>query len=86
MIKKIIAVIFCLIITSVYNSAKADATFTWFGFKKDNTEIVFSSNPEHECHTHKCHHKKPKPKHKHKPKHEPPKKSPKHHMCLWWCK
>lgn len=82
MIKKIIAVIFCLIITSIYNVAKADATFTWFGLKKDNTEIVFSSNPEHECHTHKCHHKKPKQK----LKHEHPKKGPKHHKFLWWCK
>ncbi len=86
MIKKLFAIVCCFIISSFYCSAMADGTFTWFGLKKDNTEIVFSSNSDHNCPPHKCHHKKPKPKHKHKPKHEHQKKESKHNMCLWWCK
>lgn len=85
MLNKFIAVLFCIIISSFYSVSKADGSFTWFGFKKDNNEIVFSSHPDNdECNHHKCHHKKPK----HKPtpkcdKHH--KKCHKNHKFIWWC-
>ena len=40
MSKKFIAVLFCIIISSFYSVVKADSSFTWFGFKKDNTDII----------------------------------------------
>ena len=86
MSKKFWVVFFCIIITSFSSLAKADGDFTWFGLKKNNTEIVFSSHSENdECKIQKCHHKKPKNKLKHKHENHH-KKCHKNHKFFWWCK
>ena len=80
MLKKIFGVIVCLSIISVFSPVNAhEGGFTWFGLRRDNTEVVFStSSHEPECHPPgHCHKPKPKPKHKHKPKPKP--KPKKHH-------
>ena len=85
MSKKFIALLFCIIISSSYSVAKADGSFTWFGLKKDNTEIVFNSYPEQDkCNHHKCHHKKLKNKQKNKCDKQQ-KTCHKNHKFIWWC-
>ncbi len=88
MYKRLIVTLICIIATSFYCTASAHGTFTWFGLKKDNTEIYVNtgSHPHHDCHGPKCHPKKPKHKPKPKPKHEHHKKGLGHYKCLWWCK
>ncbi len=76
MIKRLLSLLICITITSTFSIASAHGTFTWFGLRKDNTEVVVQSSGHH----HNCCHHKPKPKHKHKPHHH--KKGPNHHK--WW--
>ncbi len=85
MFKRVFGIIFCFVVFSLFSSADAHSTFTWFGLRKDNTEIFINTGTAHEpdCPPHKPHPKKHKPK---PPKHEPHKKGPKHHKCFWWCK
>ena len=84
MFKKILGVIICLSITSVYLSANAHG-FSWFGLRNNDTEIFIgnTTHPEPPPPPHKHHSKKHKPKPK---KHKPPKKDPKHCKFFWWCK
>ena len=83
MFKKIVALLLCSFVVIMFSTTKAFASFTWFGFKKDNTEVVFKTSEHHSIHCEhdKCHkpkHKpKAKPKHKHKFKHFFHKKGPK---------
>ncbi len=87
MFKKIFGIIICLAITAIYSSVYAHGTFTWFGLRKDNTEIYINTGAHPEPPHPACDHHPKKPKHKPpKPKHEPHKKGPKHHRCFWWCK
>ncbi len=79
MIKRLLSLLICLTITSTFSIASAHGTFTWFGLRKDNTEVVIQSSG-HNPHHHNCCHHKPKPKHKPKPHHH--KKGPNHHK--WW--
>lgn len=82
MLKKTIGILLCASIISFCTPVMAHGTFTWFGLRKDNTEIFINtgSHPEPEPPRHKPHPKKPKHKHEHK-------KGPKHHNCFWWhCK
>lgn len=83
--KKALGIIICLCVTSYFSAAYAHGTFTWFGFKNDNAEVMINSGTSHHgpmCGPHDCGHKKPKPK-----KHKHHKKPPKHHnhnKCFWW--
>ena len=50
MIKRLLSLLICLTITSTFSIASAHGTFTWFGLRKDNTEVVIQSsghNPHH---------------------------------------
>ncbi len=83
MLKKILGLLICFSIVSCFSIAYAHDSFTWFGLRKNNTEIVVqsSSHPHHKPPKHhKIHKPKPKPKHKHK-WHKGPKK---HHWFKWW--
>ncbi len=86
MLKKIFGVIICLSIISIFSPVSAhEGNFTWFGLRRDNTEVVFrTSSPDADCHPHgHCH--KPKHKHKPKPKHKHKhKKGSKFHFHKWW--
>ncbi len=90
MLKKIFGITLFMAITAVFSCAEAHGTFTWFGLRKDNTEIFINTGTDDKIHppAHKPHPKKPKhkPKHKPKPKHEPPKKEQIHCRYFWWCK
>ena len=84
MYKKIFGVIICLSIISIFTPVNAhEGSFTWFGLRRDNTEVVFgTSSHEPDCHP-------PGHCHKHKPKHKPKKpkhykKGPKFHFHKWW--
>lgn len=83
--KKILGVLICLCIASYFSVAEAHGTFTWFGLKRNNTEIVVQSSSNAHHHPpkhHKIHKPKPKPKPKHKHKwYKGPKK---HHWYKWW--
>lgn len=78
MLKKLLGIIICITIASSFSAVYAhDGSFTWFGLRRNNTEIEFrSGDAQHDngrhlghCeHKKKCHHKKP-PKHKPAPKH-----------------
>ena len=78
----VIAFIFA---TLHFSAAYAHGTFTWFGFRNDNAEIMINSGTPHHspaCNRHDCGHKKPpKPKHKH---HKKPPKHHEHKRCFWW--
>lgn len=80
MIKKIFALMICVTVMSFFSIADAHGSFTWFGLRRDNTEVVFQTSGHHDDCGPKGHckhkHKKPKPKHKHH------KKGPKAHK--WW--
>lgn len=63
--KKALGIIICLCVTSYFSAAYAHGTFTWFGFKNDNAEVMINSGTPHHgpmCGPHDCGHKKPKPK------------------------
>ena len=87
MMKKALGIIICLCVTSYFSAAYAHGTFTWFGFRNDNAEVMINSGTPHHgpaCGPHDCGHRKPKPP---KPKHKHHKKPPKHHehnRCFWW--
>ena len=79
MVKKLLGLLIFTLIISIYTQTKAEA-FTWFGLRKDNTEIFYQKSDEHYVRHHhphpprlNCH----DPKHKHKP--ECRKKGPKPH-------
>ncbi len=85
MLKKLLGIIICITLVSSFSAVYAhDGSFTWFGLRRNNTEIEFRSGDAHHdngrhlghCEPkHKCHHKKPpKPPKPHKHK-----KDPKHH-------
>lgn len=85
MLKKTVGILLCASIISFCTPVMAHG-FTWFGLRKDNTEIFINtgSHPEPEPPGHRPHPKKPKHKPKPKPKHEPCKKVPEHCNCFWW--
>ena len=77
--KKIISIFICSFVLTFLVQIEAKA-FTWFGLRKDNTEIIYQKSNEHYVNHHRphpptlnCH----DPKHKHKP--ECKKKGPKPH-------
>lgn len=80
MLKKILFLLVCFVFTSYFSVSNAHGTFTWFGLRKDNTEITFQRSDDvgHKPHWHHKHKPKPKPKHK---KHHPKKKF---HFHKWW--
>lgn len=87
MLKKFFIMLMCIIVTSSFTIASAHDNFTWFGLRRNNTEVMFRTSDSHDrCDDHKCHKHKPKPKHKpkHKPKPKPEKKW--HHFHKWWGK
>ncbi len=89
--KRILGLIICILMMSSFSVADAHGTFTWFGLRKNNTEITVQSSDcrsgfwgwfrRCDCDEHR--HKPPKPKHKEKHKPKPPKHKhdcgPKHH-------
>ncbi len=83
MLKKILGVFICILILSFFQTASAHDGFTWFGLRRNNTEVMFrTSDSNVRCDHHDCHKHKPK-KHKPKPKHKHHKKGP-HHFKWWW--
>lgn len=84
MVKKFLIMSFCILVTSFFSIASAHDGFTWFGLRRNNTEIMFQTSDSQvrcdhpDCHRHKHKPKPPKPKHKHKPD----KKGPNPHK--WW--
>ena len=88
MLKKILGLLICISVISLFSTASAHDSFTWFGLKKNDTEVVIKSSNHHSI---DCKHKKCPicdKKHKHKPK---PPKSHKHkdhkkwhHHLKWW--
>lgn len=79
MVKKLFGLFISIFILSIFLQTETKA-FTWFGLRKDNTEIYYQKSDEHYVHHHKPHPPKPNchdPKHKHKP--ECKKKGPKPH-------
>lgn len=91
MLKKLLGLLIGIIVLSFYNPVNAHGTFTWFGLRNSNTEVIFqSSSPHADCGHKDCHKPKP-PKHKHKPKPKKPKhdkhiKGPNAHRWWWWDK
>lgn len=55
MLKKIFGLLVCMIWVSIFSIAEAHGTFTWFGLKRDNTEIIFRSKIPHSNVHHKVH-------------------------------
>lgn len=45
--KKAMGVFICLCITSYFSTAYAHGTFTWFGFKNDNAQVMINSGTPH---------------------------------------
>ncbi len=87
MLKKIIGISICLFVFTLFNIPSANAAFTWFGFRNDNTEVMVNSTDEPHRFLWFDHHPKKAPKH-HPPKgptHHPHKKGPKRHKW-WWDK
>lgn len=84
MLKKLLALLVGIIILSFCNPVNAHGTFTWFGLRRNDTELIIqTSSPHTDCGHRDCHRPVPPPKpKKHKPKHEHPKKGPKPHK--WW--
>lgn len=77
MLNKFFIMLVCIIFTSSFTIASAHDNFTWFGLRRNNTEIMFKTSDSHDrCDDHDCH------KHKHKHKHC--KKGPNYHK--WWKK
>ncbi len=77
MLKKFFIMLVCILVTSSFTIAIAHDNFTWFGLRRNNTEIMFKTSDSHDrCDDHDCH------KHKHKHKHC--KKGPNYHK--WWKK
>lgn len=77
MLKKFFIMLVCILVTSSFTIASAHDNFTWFGLRRNNTEIMFKTSDSHDrCDDHVCH------KHKHKHKHC--KKGPNYHK--WWKK
>lgn len=89
MLKKLLGLLISIVVLSFYNPVNAHGSFTWFGLRKNNTEVIFqSSSPHADCGHKDCHKPKP-PKHKlkhKKPKHDKHKKGPKPHRWWWWDK
>lgn len=88
MLKKLLGLLICVSVLSFFVPADAHGDFTWFGLRRNNTEVTVSSSSGHHV-EHRHHHKhKPKPKHKHK--HKPKPKHKKHHhkkgpnFHKWW--
>ncbi len=98
--KRILGLIVCILMASSFSVADAHGTFTWFGLRKNNTEVTVKSSDcnsgfwgwARRCDCDDKHkHKPPKPKHK--KKHKPPKHKqdckPGHdcnrwHSFKWW--
>lgn len=77
MLKKFFIMLVCILVTSSFTIASAHDNFTWFGLRRNNTEIMFKTSDSYDrCDDHDCH------KHKHKHKHC--KKGPNYHK--WWKK
>ena len=83
--KNILCFILCISVISIFSAAYAHDSFTWFGLKKNDTEVVLKTSDSHSVRSHHKHRDcffcfgdhKPKQPHKHKPKHKH-KPQPKH--------
>lgn len=76
MLKKILGLVICIMMTSLFSVVSAHESFAWFGLKRNNTEIMINSG---DSHYHIRHHNDCCDKHKHKHKCKCHKKGPKHH-------
>lgn len=83
--KKVIKIFICVTILIFSSEAIAHESFTWFGLKRNDTEVVIKSSNHHSIEY--SHHKCPicDKKHKHKPKPQKHKGHKKwHHHLKWW--
>ena len=47
MLKKFFIMLVCILVTSSFTIASAHDNFTWFGLRRNNTEIMFKTSDKH---------------------------------------